>query len=195
MAFTWNNRQYVIMGLAAIALGLGLGLGLGLRGTSQWQPTTNNTWYPTVNSTSQPTANSTWKPAVNSTWQIVLSNPIDTSNPDCLTPDVDIWDIDLFTNPESTISTLKSMGKRVICYWSAGSYESYRPDSGEFDQEDLGLELDGWPGERWLNLSSPNVRDIMKARMELSHEKGCDGVDPDNVDGFVSGRIFQVYPC
>jgi hypothetical protein len=47
--------------------------------------------------------------------------------------------------------------------------------------------LDGWPGERWLRLGSENVRRIMKGRVELAGQKGCDGVDPDNVDGYVSG--------
>ena len=50
--------------------------------------------------------------------------------------------------------------------------------------------LDGWPGERWLKLSSDNVRSIMKKRVEMSAQKGCDGIDVDNVDGYVSAT-----PC
>jgi hypothetical protein len=74
----------------------------------------------------------------------------------------------------------------VICYFSAGSYEPGRPDSGDFKKEDMGAGLDGWPGEKWLKLSSENVRNIMKKRIDLAWKKGCDGVDPDNVDGYVS---------
>jgi len=44
--------------------------------------------------------------------------------------------------------------------------------------------VDGWAGEWWLNTNSANVRTIMTARVELAKTKGCDGVDPDNVDGY-----------
>jgi hypothetical protein len=44
--------------------------------------------------------------------------------------------------------------------------------------------VDGWPGEQWLDTNSANVRNIMTARVELAAAKGCDGVDPDNVDGY-----------
>jgi hypothetical protein len=46
--------------------------------------------------------------------------------------------------------------------------------------------LDGWPGEVWVNISSTNVRNIMSKRLELASHKGCDAVDPDNMDGYVS---------
>ena len=74
----------------------------------------------------------------------------------------------------------------MLCYFSAGSYEPGRPDAGEFKEEDLGSELEGWPGERWVRLGSERVRGVMRRRVELASRKGCDGVDPDNVDGFVS---------
>jgi hypothetical protein len=74
--------------------------------------------------------------------------------------------------------------KRVICYFSAGSYEPNRPDSADFTAADKGSELDGWPGEYWLDTTSANVRSIMSARIALASSKGCDGVDPDNIDGY-----------
>ncbi|KAI9663067.1 MAG: hypothetical protein M1821_008115 [Bathelium mastoideum] len=127
----------------------------------------------------------TWQPAVNSSWQIVLGNPISLpSSAKSVTPDVEIFDIDMFTNSNSTIGTLHRLGKKVVCYFSAGSYEPGRPDSSQFHKADLGKELDGWPGEYWLNLSSTNVRNIMAKRIQLAAEKGCDAVDPDNVDGY-----------
>lgn len=72
----------------------------------------------------------------------------------------------------------------MICYFSAGSYEPYRPDSSVFLPSDLGADLDGWPDEKWLDIRSANVRSIMAARIQLAASKGCDAVDPDNVDGF-----------
>ena len=41
-----------------------------------------------------------------------------------------------------------------------------------------------WPDERWLDTRSGNVREIMRGRLQLARDKGCDGVEPDNVDGF-----------
>lgn len=40
--------------------------------------------------------------------------------------------------------------------------------------------------EWWLDLHSPscvaNVENVMAARIRAARDKGCDGVDPDNVD-------------
>lgn len=133
--------------------------------------------------TSQP---QTWQPAVNSSWQIILQSSISLpSSAKSVTPDVEIFDIDMFDNSNSTIETLHRLGKKVICYFSAGSYEPGRPDSSQFKKADLGKELDGWPGEYWLNLNSTNVRNIMTKRIQLAAAKGCDAIDPDNVDGYV----------
>jgi hypothetical protein len=128
-----------------------------------------------------------WRPAVKSTWQIVLSDPIklgETS--EAISPDVEIFDIDLFENPRSTIDALHRLGKKAIAYFSAGSYEPGRPDSKEFTPNDLGKKMDGWPKEKWVDIRSENVRSIMSRRIELAAQKGFDGIDPDNVDGYVS---------
>ncbi|PWN32697.1 family 114 glycoside hydrolase, partial [Meira miltonrushii] len=71
-----------------------------------------------------------------------------------------------------------------ICYFSAGSYEDWRPDAKKFHKKDLGAPLEGWQGESWLNVRSANVHNIMKARLDLAVKKGCNAVDPDNVDGY-----------
>lgn len=94
-------------------------------------------------------------------------------------------DIDLFDTDAATIAGLKQ-SKKVICYFSAGSKEGWRPDAGDFQDGDTGKELDGWPDEVWTDVKSENVRSIMKKRIQKAKEIGCDAVDPDNVDGFVS---------
>ncbi len=134
-------------------------------------------------------AASVWKPAVGATWQIILqgSLKLDASSTS-VTPNVEIYDIDLFTNTKNgadrtVIDALHRLNKKVICYFSAGSYEPNRPDSGKFNDADIGNELNGWPGEHWLNLNSQSVRDIMAARVQLAAKMGCDAIDPDNVDG------------
>lgn len=126
---------------------------------------------------------SVWQPAVGATWQIVLSEqvPIVDGKP---SPNVDIYDMDLFDVEASTISALHAAGKKVICYFSAGSYEDWRPDAKDWDHGDLGADLQGWAGEKWVKTGSEKVRSIMAARLKMAAEKGCDAVDPDNVDAY-----------
>jgi hypothetical protein len=50
--------------------------------------------------------------------------------------------------------------------------------------------MDGWPDERWLDIRSTAVRNIMRARIELAKAKGCHAVEPDNVDGFDNNTGF-----
>ncbi|KAL1611981.1 hypothetical protein SLS60_000204 [Paraconiothyrium brasiliense] len=188
----WSLRRKLLLGgaLAVVVLGLALGLGLGLtigRDNDDDGGDNGNGSTPTATSPPlpTPTGNLTWTPRVNDTWQIILqSNIILDKDATSVTPDVAVYDIDLFDTDTDTISTLHRLGKKVICYFSGGSYEPGRPDSGDFKEEDMGKELDGWPGEKWLRLGNENVRNIMKGRVQLARRKGCDGVDPDNVDGF-----------
>ncbi len=105
---------------------------------------------------------------------------------------VEMYDIDLFDTSAETIQSLKAKGANVICYFSAGSYEDWRPDVKKFKQAELGNNLSGWPGEKWLDIRSNNVRKIMMARMNLAVEKGCDGIDPDNVDGYTNKTGFPL---
>jgi len=100
--------------------------------------------------------------------------------------DVDIYDIDLFDTSKTLIEQLQNDGKKVICYFSGGSYENWRSDKDEFVEADLGKTLDGWAGERWLDIRSDNVKRIMKLRLDLARQKGCDGVEPDNMDGYAN---------
>ncbi|WP_456343012.1 endo alpha-1,4 polygalactosaminidase [Thermovibrio sp.] len=104
----------------------------------------------------------------------------------------ELYDVDLFDTPKETIEKLKEEGKVVICYFSAGTYEEWRPDAGEFKEEELGNPLDEWPGEKWLDIRSENVKRIMVKRLELAKEKGCDGVEPDNVDGYLNDTGFPL---
>jgi hypothetical protein len=86
--------------------------------------------------------------------------------------------------------------KQVICYFSAGSREDWRPDADDFAPSDYGKGLtngeDGaeWSGENWLNVRSNNVRAIIKRRIESAAEAGCHAVEPDSIDGYVSRTSF-----
>jgi len=56
----------------------------------------------------------------------------------------------------------------------------------------IGRNLDGWAGERWLDIRAPVVLERMLARLDLAVSKGCDGVEPDNVDGYTNGTGFDL---
>jgi hypothetical protein len=130
--------------------------------------------------TSQPSG-SALTPGV--TWYWQLQGTLDTSI------HVGVYDIDMFDTPTSTISGLKAQGRTVVCYFSAGSYEEWRSDAADFDSDLLGDPLDGWPGERWLDIrdiqqSDSRIAAIMRARLDLAQHKGCHAVEPDNIDGY-----------
>ena len=103
-----------------------------------------------------------------------------------------VYDIDLFDRSAATIASLKAQNRTVICYFSAGSYEDWRPDKAAFPVAALGKALDGWAGEKWLDIRNPGVMTVMKARLDLAKQKGCDGVDPDNVDGYTQNSGFTM---
>jgi len=133
-----------------------------------------------------PPPRAAWTPAHTDTWQWQLLGRVNTGY------DVVVYDIDLFDVPQATLDTLKTQGHAVVCYFSAGSAEDWRPDYAEFASADLGHPLDGWPGERWVDTRSSRVRDVMRARLDLAVDRGCDGVEPDNMDGYQNQPGFPL---
>jgi hypothetical protein len=128
-----------------------------------------------------------WRPPPGTSWQWQLTDPIDTS------VDVEMVDIDLFDVPAATIADLKAAGRAVICYVSAGSWESWRPDAGSYPEAVLGNPLDGWPGEKWVDIRRLDLLGpILEERLDLARGKGCTGVEPDNVDGYQNDSGFPL---
>ncbi len=131
-------------------------------------------------------ARAVWSPPPGTTWQWQLDGAIDTS------VDAAMYDVDLFETPDDVIDALHGAGRTVICYFSAGSRENWRPDADSFPEGALGKPLDGWQGERWIDIRDPAIRAIMTARLDLAVAKKCDGVEPDNVDAFVNPSGFPL---
>jgi hypothetical protein len=128
-----------------------------------------------------------WRPAPRTTWQWQLSGTVDTS------VDAQVYDIDLFDTPGETIDALHASGRQVVCSFSAGSYEVRRPDSASFPRRAIAEPLDPpFASERWLDIRSAAVRRIMEARLDLARLKQCDGVEPDNVDGYEHKTGFKL---
>jgi len=132
------------------------------------------------------TGGSWYMPSVDTTWQWQLMGTVNTSY------GVDLYDVDLFDSTATLIEELQTDGKFVICYFSAGSSEEWRDDFELFEESDMGKKLDGWDGENWLDVRSQNVFDIMLTRLDLAVTKGCDGVEPDNMDAYDNRSGFDL---
>jgi len=128
-----------------------------------------------------------WQPRPGTSWQWQLTGTVVT------TFDVNMYDIDLFDVPRSVIDELHADGRVVICYFSAGSWEEWRPDARQFPPSLLGKPLEGWPDERWLDIRRLDLLGpLMEARLDRAVNKGCDGVEPDNVDGYANDTGFKL---
>ncbi|XP_050395883.1 uncharacterized protein LOC126814637 [Patella vulgata] len=125
-----------------------------------------------------PLVSSWWKPGPTLSWQWQLTSKIHTNL------DVQVYDVDLFDATDSDIHAIKSHGHKLVCYFSAGSYENWRADAKAFPSSALGNKLEGWEGEKWLDIRSSAVKTIMEARLAKAVSRGCDAVEPDNVDGY-----------
>jgi hypothetical protein len=130
------------------------------------------------------------------TWMWDLEN---SSLPTTL--NAQVYAVDLFDTSSAKIQEYKNAGKKVVCYFSAGSYENWRSDASQFPQdtycgpgENCAQSIhimgewceSGGNCEWWLDHRKPAVRTVMAARLQLAHDKGCDAVEPDNVDGYAN---------
>jgi endo-alpha-1,4-polygalactosaminidase (GH114 family) len=178
----WSLRRKILVGaailLVLVALAVGLGVGLTMGGGNGNGGGSNGPPPPPV-SPNGTIPEGIWKPTAGTTWDYELLNPVDN-----MSVAAEVWDIDLFNNNDTVISGLQAAGKKVLCYFSAGSFEDWRPDKAKFQDSDMGKDLSGWQGEKWLNTNSQNVRKIMQARLDMAVQKKCDGVEPDNVDAY-----------
>jgi hypothetical protein len=126
-------------------------------------------------------------PAASSSWQWQLTGTIDQ------TVAAQMFDVDLFDTPATTVASLHALGHKVVCYVSAGSFEDWRPDAAQYPAPVKGKALDGWPGEQWLDVRQWDaLRPLIEARMDLCRSKGFDGIELDNVDGYQNDTGFPL---
>jgi len=112
-------------------------------------------------------------------WQWQLQGKIDTG------VDAGVYDVDGFETPASTVRALHRQGRKVVCYLDVGSWESYRPDAAQFPVSVRGNVYDGFPDERWLDVSRFRLfAKPLERRFDLCARKGFDAVEPDNIAGW-----------
>ena len=137
---------------------------------------------------SQPVVEGDWKrysPDTTWTWQLNGDTRLDY--------DANVYILDLFALTRSDdIARLHALGRDVICYFSAGTYEFWRPDSDLFSGVTLGNSHIGFADEKWLNFREPEVKKLMINRLNIANAIGCDGVELDNVDAFVNDTGFDI---
>jgi hypothetical protein len=109
---------------------------------------------------------------------------------------VGAYDLDGFDNDAAKVAALHALGKKVVCYMDAGTYEPGRPDSSQFAAALLGADVVGWPGEKWLDIrpAGPHYAElqaIMTARFRICQQKGFDAVEPDNIDSYANSAGFN----
>jgi len=129
-----------------------------------------------------------WQPPPRtSAWQWQLQGRID--------PTVQAWayDVDGFEASKSDVRALHRHRRRAICYLDAGSWESFRPDKGQFPASVIGKRYEGFPDERWLDVSRFELfAKPLKARIAICARKRFDAVEPDNVAGWENDTGFQI---
>ncbi|MEZ5076244.1 MAG: endo alpha-1,4 polygalactosaminidase [Solirubrobacterales bacterium] len=121
-----------------------------------------------------------WRPApTTAPFQWQLQGRIDLTVPAC------VYELDGFETPKRTVTALRRRGVKVVCYVDVGSWERYRPDRNAFPRSVRGRRYDGYPDERWLDVSRfHRFAKPLKRRFGLCARKGFDAVEPDNVNGW-----------
>ncbi len=130
-----------------------------------------------------------WQPTPGLRWHWQISGDVATNH------NVEVYDVDLFEASPELIEKLHAREVKVICYLSVGSIEDWRDDAVSVPAKVIGRELEGWPGERWLDIRDLEALDPwITQRFDLAVAKGCDAVEPDNVDGFEQETGFDLTP-
>eukprot|EP00122_Pirum_gemmata_P005332 Pgem_evm1s4853 len=103
------------------------------------------------------------------------------------TDNVALVDTDMFNTDKDTIQKYKDQGLTVICYISVGTIEPKRPDvesNEEAWDEIKSKKMDDWD-EWWIDITKlDSIKPLMEPRFQEAKDKGCDGIEADNIDCF-----------
>jgi len=117
---------------------------------------------------------------------------IQFTGPISLVDGADVIEVDGEDTSPEQIAAWRGAGHVVACYTSAGSVEDWRPDAAALPAAAVGAPLDGWPGERWLDVRHPGVIAVIAARVTRLAAKGCQAIEFDNVDGYQNDTGFPL---
>jgi hypothetical protein len=128
---------------------------------------------------------SRWSPEPSATWQIQLSGTIDTL------VDASFYIVDVDTAADIA-TEFHASGRRLACFFSAGSLEKFRSDAARFPASVIGKALPNYPDERWLDIRDSSVESLMIERIQAAKDAGCDGVQPANIASYTADTGFAL---
>lgn len=137
-----------------------------------------------------------WKPSPNAPihWHWQLSDTFVV--PRDVLPHVTVYDIDGELATAETVARLHAIGPnvKVICYFDAGVYESYRSDAWRFPPEVIGKPDSGWEDSYWLDIRQTSILlPIMRDRMQhWCKDKGFDAIEPDETEVWSNDSGFPI---
>ena len=113
--------------------------------------------------------------------------------PNNYTTTAEVVDIDAFSATPALIANLQAQGKKVFAYLSVGSRENFRPDVGDFPNIVIGNIYEGFSDENWIDIRRTDlIGPIMQARLDMIADKGFDGIEPDNINGYQNNTGFNL---
>lgn len=133
-------------------------------------------------------ATARWLPApTTAPWQWQLQGKIDTG------VEASVYDVDGFETSASVVRRLHRQGRRAVCYLDVGSWESYRPDAGQFPRSVIGRRYEGFPDEHWLDIRRFHLfAKPLRHRFDICARKGFDALEPDNLSGWENKTGFPI---
>jgi len=140
-----------------------------------------------LNDGAEPLTDGNWsRYATDTTWNWQLNGVLDT------TVEADVYVVDMFAELDAAfIDGLHQQNREVICYFSVGTMEPWRPDADLFDGIPLGNpHSEKFNNEFWVDITDQRIVKLMVNRMDMAAALGCDGVELDNVDAFVNDTGF-----
>lgn len=90
------------------------------------------------------------------------------------------------------LSATTKVAELMRCHFSAGTAETFRDDYDDLSKEIQGKALSDFPDEFWLDIRAQETKDYVIKRLNLAQEKGCNGVEPDNVDAYANDSGFNL---
>jgi len=137
-----------------------------------------------------------WQPTTNQPihWHWQLSDTF--TYPRDVIPHATVYDIDGELTSSDTVMQLHALDPniRVICYFDAGVFESYRSDASRFPKSVIGKADAGWNDSYWLDIRQTDIlMPIMQDRIQhWCKDKGFDAIEPDETEVWSNDSGFPI---
>jgi hypothetical protein len=199
------RRPRILAAIAAVTLAAALALPQVAAGAATVPPSV----------TCDTTKGGCWHPALGMRWQYQLQGVAAYASTGGINVNISavpagggaavrpqVFDVDLYVDAavsgnnttlnSAAVNAIHANSAKAICYLSAGTWENWRVDAGQFPASVLGSK-NGWPGEKWLDIRQTSVLlPIMQSRVQKCQQAGFDGIEWDNVDGYANRSGFPL---